>query len=61
MIKSRLFLLISLLFFKASIAKDFNCSPDFEKLKELSCSSLSNSNQYCLLVDNECREWYRTC
>lgn len=61
MVKKCLFILISLLFFKAGFAEDLDCASNFETRKQLACNSLSNTDQYCLLVDNECREWYRAC
>ena len=61
MVKKCLFILISLLFFKAGFAEDLDCASNFETQKQLACNSLSNTDQYRLLVDNECREWYITC
>ena len=63
MIKKHLFITLSLLCIKAIITEDFNCFSNFEKVKELSCNGLSdtNSGQYCRLIDNECRDWYKSC
>lgn len=59
--KKSIFILISFLFFKSISSQDFDCASDFERYKNLACYQLSNSDQYCQLVDNECREWYKKC
>ena len=53
--------LISLLFFKSIITQDFDCASEFEQLKKLLCNKLSTDDYECLLVDNECKEWYSNC
>ena len=59
--KNLIIILISLLFFKAIFSQDFDCASNFEQIKQLACYSLTTADQYCLLVDNECKEWYKKC
>lgn len=61
MSEKHLFILLFLLFFNSMVAAELDCSSSFERQKEIACSSLSNSEQYCRLVDNECRDWYQNC
>ena len=61
MTKNHLFLILSLIFFKAVITEDFDCASGFERIKAQYCLGLSTDDQYCAYVDNECKEWYKKC
>lgn len=61
MTKNHLFLILSLIFFKAVITEDFDCASGFERIKAQYCFALSTEDQYCSYVDNECKEWYKKC